>query len=121
MVNHVVVTERLLQHHEAKLVESAEMVRVSQGIGRIRVRHKPDLREPLSDGSDNVHVPARLDLDLDALVSRLQLCRNQVEQFVHCVLDSDRHAARDGTPHSPDVPPEGPAERARLQFPARCF
>ena len=40
-------------------------------------------------------IPARLDLDLDALVAGRQLLLDLLHQLIERVLDADRHARRD--------------------------
>jgi hypothetical protein len=65
----VVVGERLLDHHQAVLVERAKERRVFERVGGVGVHHQTYVGEARAHGLDRPPVPARLDLDLDALVA----------------------------------------------------
>ena len=73
VVDNLIVRQRLLDHHEIKTVELLEPVRIGQRVGGIGVGHQLDRREALAHFGHHVHVPARLDLHLDALIPGRQL------------------------------------------------
>ena len=73
VVHHIVVVERLLDHHQVEGVEPREMRGVVERVGGVGVDHQRDVAERRAHALDGVDVPARLDLDLDALVAGGQL------------------------------------------------
>src|SRR5260370_36838853 len=76
------------------------------------------IRESPPHFADHVHIPAGLDLHLDALVARRELRFDFLEKLRHRLLDSDRDPARNFAPRSAaDVLIERPAEHARFQIP----
>ena len=69
MIGHIVVVERLLDHHQAERVELRQMIGVVDRVRRIRVHHQRDRAEARAQRLDRVHVPSRLDLDLDPAIA----------------------------------------------------
>ena len=100
VVDDVVVGQRLLDHHEIKIVEPLEMIGVLQRVGRIGIRHQLDGREPLAHLADHVDVPPGLDFHLDALVTGCELEVDLFEQLRHRFLNADGDAARNLAPRS---------------------
>ena len=49
VIDDVIVTERLLDHHQLELVEPAQMVDVGQRVRGVGVGHQLDLREALAN------------------------------------------------------------------------
>ena len=82
VVDDVVVAERLLDHHQVELVEPAQVVGIGQRVGGVGVGHQLDGGEALAHLPDDVHVPARLDLHLDALVAGGQFALDLFEQLL---------------------------------------
>src|SRR5207302_2249056 len=69
VVHQIVPPERLLDHHEVKAVERLQALEVVKRVCGVRVGHQSDARKPGANVSQHFHVPARLDLYLDALVA----------------------------------------------------
>ena len=69
VIDDVVVRQRLLDHHQVEVVELLQMVGVGQRVGGVGVGHQLDGGKALAHLADHVHVPAGLDLHLDALVA----------------------------------------------------
>ena len=95
VVHKVLPAEGLLDHHQVKSVKRLEMLEVVKCVGGVRVGHQSDAGKLGANVRQDFHVPARLDLDLDALVAGGELALDLFEQFIHRVLDADRNAARD--------------------------
>ena len=95
VVGHVVVVERLLDHHQLVAVELAEVAGVGDRVRGVGVDHQRDALEARADRAHRVDVPARLHLDLDALVAGGELALDFREEIVERVLDADRDARRD--------------------------
>ena len=89
----VVPAERLLDHDEVKGVERLQQRRVFQPIRGIRIDHQPDARKSFAERADRLDIIARLDLDLDALVTRRQFLFDFADQRCDRGLDADRNAA----------------------------
>src|SRR5262249_11283209 len=114
--------ERLLDHHEIKAVEFLEPGGVGQSIGGIRVGHELDGGESLAHLGYDVHVPARLDLHLDALIARGQLALDFFEELGDRVLYTDRDTAGDFFARaSADLLPKRLASEARFEVPDGGF
>ncbi len=122
VVDDVVVAERLLDHHQVVIVELAKVVRVGQSVSRVGVGHQLDPGKTLPHPAHHVHVPAGLDLDLDALVPGGQLAFDLLEKLLDRVLNADGDAAGNLAPGSAaDLFPEGHAIEARLEIPDGRF
>src|SRR5947207_3170649 len=118
MVEHVVEGERLLDHHQVELVERAQGGRVVEREGGVGVNHQEYAGKACAHLFDHFPVPARLDLDLDALVAGGQLALDLFEELGGRVLYADGDAASDLRLHAAEVPPQGDAQTLRLQVPA---
>ena len=81
MIDDVVVRQRLFDHHEVEAVELLETAGVGQGVGGIGVGHQLDGGKSLANLGDDVHIPARLDLHLDALVAGGELALDFFEKL----------------------------------------
>ena len=122
VVDDVVVAERLLDHHQVVVVELAKMFRIGQRVSRVGVRHQLDSGKTLSHPPHHIHVPARLDLDLDALVPRGQLALDLLQKLLDRVLNPNRDAAGNLAPRTAaDLLPQRHPVEARLQVPHRRF
>src|SRR6185369_1944629 len=74
------------------------------------------------DLADDVDIPARLDLHLDALVAVVELVLDLVEQLLHGILNADGDAARDfATRAGPDLLPERDAGAPGIKIPDGGF
>ena len=102
VIDQVVLGERLLDHQQVEGVERGERGRVRQPVGGVGVDHQRQRRPAFADAGDDLGVPARLDLDLHALVAGLALDGDAIEQRLDRRLDADRHAR---TAPSAGVPP----------------
>src|SRR5262249_13947649 len=91
----VVVAERLFDHHEVKLVQPLEVVGVGKCICGVGICHQLDRWKSLAHATNDVDVPARLDLHLDALIACRKLSLDLFEKLFDGILDADRDAAWD--------------------------
>ena len=96
-----------------------QVVEVGQAVGGVGVHHERDRGKALADGGHDVEVPTRLDLDLDPLVSRLQLLLDLAQENVGVILDADGDAAGDPAMASPQKLPQGHSRRLGLEIPER--
>ncbi len=88
---HVLLLERLLDEEQVEGVELGEVPGVAEGVRRVRVDlQKHVVPEPLPHGAHRLDVPARLDLQLDPDVARVQVAVDDVEQLRDAVEDADR-------------------------------
>ena len=118
MIDDVVMRQRLLNHHQIELIQLLQPVCIGQRVGGIRVRHQLDARKLLPHLPDHVHVPTRLDLHLDALVSVREFLFNLLQQLRDGVLHTDGHAARNLPPRAAsDVLPQRHTRLPRFQIP----
>ena len=88
--------QRLLDQQQVELVEPAEVVDVDSRVGRVGVdleRHVGS--DQLADEAHRLEVPARLDLELDAHVSVVDVALRPRSKLVERVEDADADAARD--------------------------
>src|SRR5215471_1998253 len=69
MIEHVVVSQGLLEHHQLEFIERLKKRQVGQPVSRIRVAHQLNLWKAFAHPADNIEVPIRLDLDFDSLVT----------------------------------------------------
>ena len=95
MVPHVVVRQRLLDHHEIESVEFFEERNVFEAVRGIRVDHEGSVGKPLPNGSHDIAIPAWLDLDLDTSIAAGQFGLYLLQQLPHAFLDSDRNPRLD--------------------------
>src|SRR5882724_4413031 len=72
MTVQIIPAQRLLDHHQVISVQLLEQRPIRSAIRRIRVHHQLDGREILPEPLYLLHIFARLDLDLDALVTGSQ-------------------------------------------------
>src|SRR5439155_26287200 len=69
VIEHVIIGQRLLKHRQFEFIESLEERQITERVRRIRVAHELNLWKAFTDAPDNIDIPTRLDLDLDALIS----------------------------------------------------
>ena len=121
----VVVVERLLDHHEIVGVELRQVGPVAELVGGVRIDHQRNRTEAGAHDVDGLDVPARLDLDLDATITRLAFDGDALEQLVERVLDPNRHArfdaARDPFRGAPEHLGKRTPLSAREQVPGGHF
>ena len=95
VVVEVVGPQRLLDHQQVESVEVHQVIEIAHAVGRVRVHAQHDLRPALAHRLQHLHVPARLALQLDALIARIHLALHLAQLLLHRGLNADRHAARD--------------------------
>ena len=95
VVINVVVPQRLLDHQQVELVEAAQVLDLIESVGGVRIATERDVRPLRSNSFENIHIPARLDLDFDAPVARIQFYLDFFQKLLHRVLNSNRNTARD--------------------------
>ena len=95
VIHHIVVIERLLDQQQVERIEPREQRRVVERVGGVGVDLQRDVAERRAHALDGVEVPARLDLDLDALIAGRQLLLDLLHQLIERILDADRHARGD--------------------------
>src|SRR5450759_3984266 len=122
VIDDVVVIQRLLDHHEEKIVQLAQVVGVGQGVGGVGVGHQLDRGETFAHAADHIDVPAGLDLHLDALIARGQFDLDFFEQLLHRILYADGDAAGNlAARAAADLAPQRDAVHARFQVPDGGF
>src|ERR1700722_3187701 len=94
MVVDVVVPKRLLYHQQVELVELTQVLDLIEGVGGIGIATQGDLRPAGANTLQNVEVPARLHLDLDAAIAGGQFALNLFQQLLDGTLDADGNSAR---------------------------
>jgi hypothetical protein len=80
----------------SKASSSASRAGVGQGVGRVRVHLQGEIGPALAHGPHDRHVPARLDLELDAAIAGRHVALDLEQQFVQSRLDA--HADAHGHP-----------------------
>ena len=122
VVDDVVVRQRLLDHHQVKIVELAQMVGIGQRVGGVGVGHQLDGGKALAHLAHHVDIPAGLDLHLDALVAGGQLALDLLEQLRHGILNADGDAAGNFAARAAaDLLPQRHAFLPRFQVPNGRF
>ena len=122
VIDDVVVIQRLLDHHQVKIVQLAQVLGVGQGVRGVGVHHQLDGGEAFAHAADHVHVPAGLDLHLDALIARGQFHFDLFEQLLHRILYADGDAAGNLAARAgADLLPQRDAVPARFQVPDGGF
>ena len=94
MVDDVVVSQRLFDHHQVQLVEraqSGDMRRIFQRVRGIGVGHEQCLRPTLAYRAQVSQVAARSDLHLDALVALIEVVLDLLEDAVYGRFDAQAH------------------------------
>ena len=102
MVDEVVVREWLLDHRRLCRVDPLEQRDVLERVRGIRVDHEGKVGKVFARGFGDLHLEARLDLQLDALVSTFELAADRLHERVDRRLNADRHAAEDSVSGSPE-------------------
>ena len=96
VVIEVVVPEGLLDHQQVERIKGHQVIGIAQLVGRVGVHAERNLGPAVAHPLKNIHIPARLALELDALAL------NDGEQLGNRVLNAQRHAAGDGLSHAAD-------------------
>ena len=84
--------ERLLDHEQVKSVELFQVLDLVERIGGIGIATEHDLRPTGADFLEDLDVPARFALDLDAAVAGIQFGVDFFQQLFVRVLDADGNA-----------------------------
>ena len=95
MIDNLIVSEWLFDHHQVKLVERLQSIHIVKSVCGVGIRHELDLWKAGTDLTDNVDVPTRLDLHFDALIACRKLGFDLGEKLIDRVLDPDGDAAGD--------------------------
>src|ERR1035437_3318238 len=118
VIDDVVVIQRLLDHHQVKIVQLAQVLGVGQGVGGVGVGHQLDRRETFAHAAAHVDVPAGLDLHLDALIAGGEFDFDFFEQLLHGILYADGDAAGNLAARAgADLLPQRDAVHTRFQVP----
>src|SRR6185369_12554924 len=120
MIKHIVISERLLQHHQIELIERLEQWHVAQRISRIRIAHQTDFRKALAHAPDNVEIPTRLNLDLNSLVAGIHFFLDLLDQLFGRVLNPDRYATGNFGLYAAEMFPEWDTRTLCFQVPTGC-
>src|SRR5205807_8583979 len=65
----IIRPERLLDHQQLEPVDVAQMFGIRQSVGRVGIDAKHNLWPARANALHDIHVPAGLDLDLDAAIA----------------------------------------------------
>ena len=119
VIDDVVVSERLFDHHRRVCVDALEQRRIRERVRRVRVQHERQVGKLVSDRLRDRGVPARLDLHLHALVTGGELAADRCEQLVDRRLDADRDATQDPVARAAEQLRERAAVALREEVPDR--
>src|ERR1035438_7152530 len=117
----IVAPQRLLDHQQIEAVETLKTVAVGKGPRGISVTAQQNTRPARADLLQHFDVPARLHLDLNALVSGGQLGFNLLQQLRVRILDTDAHATDDLALRAAEQLPQRSSLLLRLSIPDRVF
>ncbi len=99
MAADVLLLQRLLDQQQAERVEPAQLGDVRQRVRGVGVDLEQQLvAEAFAHGTDRLHVPAGLDLQLDARVPLGHVSLDGVQELGDRVHDADRDPARHRVP-----------------------
>ncbi len=93
VVIEVVVPEGLLDHQQVEGVKRGQVVGIPQAVGRVGVATERDAGPLVPHPLEDLHIPARLAFELDALVAGGQFPLDDRHQLGNRRLNSQRHAA----------------------------
>ena len=91
MLVNVIVPQRLLNHQQVQVVHLRQMIRVCQRVRAVRVQHQRNVGQGSPYPARQFHVPARLNLQLDAAVALCQPLIDDRQCCFHARLDADAH------------------------------
>ena len=117
----IVVPQWLLDHQQLEPVPLRDVVYVGDAIGRVGIATQQYLRPARAHSLEDFSVPARLALQLDALIARLKLLCDRLQQRRGRRLNSDRDAARNHAARSTQQPCQWHPLLLRLQLPHRVL
>src|SRR6185312_13869594 len=122
MIDDFIVRQRLFNHHELKFIELFQTIRVLQSVSGVGIGHQLDVGKTFANLADHVHIPAGLDLHLDALVTSGEFGFDFADKIRCCILNADRYSAWDLTPRTAaDALPERLITLAGFQIPDGRF
>src|SRR5688572_19615704 len=81
VVDHVLIVQRLFDHHQVVSIHLFEHTDVGKRVRRIRVTHQIDFRKRGSYLPYDIDIPARFDLDLDTAITGFDLCVDLCQQL----------------------------------------
>ena len=81
VIHDFVVRQRLLDHHQPIFIQLSQVVCIRQRVSRVRICHQPDRGKMRANFFHNVHIPAGLDFDLDALIARGDFLLDSVQKI----------------------------------------
>ena len=117
VVHQIVVRQRLLDVVEAELVELVEHACIGQAIGAVGIDAERHARQRLAHGAQRLHVPPRLDLELQPLVARRGVALGLLHRGRDAALDPDRRPHFDGSLDAAQERPQGYGRGLRLEVP----
>ena len=104
MAGHVLFVQRLFDEQQVERVQLGQLAGVAQGVGGVGVDLQQQVvTEALAHRPHRLHIPARLNLELDAEVALVQVPGHRVEQGVDRAHDPHRHSGINGVPHRAQV------------------
>ena len=121
MVIEIVVPEGLLDHQQIEFIEGGEVGGVAKPIGGVGVATEHDSRITAAHALEDFHIPARLALELDALITGGQFPFDDVHQLWNRALNAQRDAAGNGFAHAAEKLGERDAFALRLEVPNGIF
>src|SRR5262252_2634957 len=119
VIRHIVVVERLLDHHQIVRVELHEMVSVPDRVGGVGVDHHRDAAEARPENLHGTDIPARLHLDLDPAIAGSELSLDFRDEIVERVLDADGDTRLDAIARAAERACERLAALLRIEIPRR--
>src|SRR5258708_27024605 len=92
VIEDIVMRQGLLDHHQVEFVQALQVIGVGQRVGGVGIGHQPDVGERGAHFTYDIDIPARLDLDFDALIAGVELRFDFLQELRDAVLNADRDA-----------------------------
>src|SRR5262244_868647 len=80
MIDQVIMIERLFDHQQLKIVQPSQVFFVSQRVGRVGIDGKQDVWITLARFPDHLNIPARFNLEFNALITKRQISLDSIEK-----------------------------------------
>src|SRR3982751_1188717 len=103
MVEDVVISKRLLDHHQVVAIKRPKQPNVGKRVRRIGITHQQDVWKFRTHSVDDIQIPSRLDFNLYSLVSGCKFSRDLIDEHFYRILNTDRNAAADLFPYATEV------------------
>src|SRR6266568_7627523 len=97
MLHQIIPGKWLLDHQQVKSIQLPQRRRLSRIICAVRVHHQRHIRKLLTDSLNQLHIPTRLNFDLNPTITLLHITTYYINQFLSSLLQTNTHTARHRT------------------------